>query len=196
MSPEFDPSSFRGLGADRDPLSRIPILFAPQIRSDLTAAGECSAEGDLVGVLQVAPHRQPARQPGHGDAVAQPVGQIGGGRFAGHVRVGGEDDLRDLTVRDSSQQLADPQVLGLNSIEGRERAAEDVVEAAVLVCALERDDVHRLLDDAHDRSVAAAVEADGAQLLLGQVAAVAAEANALLYLRYRRCERVRFLSSG
>ena len=44
-------------------------------------------------------------------------------------------------------------------------------------------------------SVAAAVEADGAELLLGQVAAVAAEPNALLDLRDRRCQRVCLLFS-
>ena len=165
-------------------------------KSDRAPAGQCPAESDLVGVLQVAAHGQPAREPGHGDAVAQPVGEIGSRRLAGHVRVGGEHDLRDLPVCDPAQQLTDPQVLGLDSVEGRKRAAEHVVEAAVLVRALERDDVHGLLDDAHDRSVAAAVEADGAELLLGQIAAVAAEPNALLDLRDRRCERVCLLFSG
>ena len=83
---------------------------------------------------------------------------------------------------DPAQQLVDPQVLGLDAVERRERAAEDVVEAAVLVGPLERDHVDGLLDDADDGAVAARVEADRAELLLGQVAALAAEADALLDL--------------
>ena len=71
-----------------------------------------------------------------------------------------------------------------------ERAAEDVVEAAVIrVRALERDDVDRLLDDADRGVVAACVEADRACLFLGQVPALAAEADALLHLVERGGER-------
>ena len=92
-------------------------------------------------------------------------------------------------ARDPAQQLVDPQVLGLDAVERRERAAEHVVEAAVLVRALERDHVDRLLDDADDGAVAARVEADRAELLLGQVAALAAEADALLDLLDRVRER-------
>ena len=91
--------------------------------------------------------------------------------------------------RDPLQQLVDPQVLGLDAVERRERAAEDVVEAAVLVRPLERDHVDGLLDDADDGAVAARVEADRAELLLGQVAALAAEADALLDLLDRVRER-------
>ena len=85
---------------------------------------------------------------------------------------------------------------GLDAVERRERAAEHVVEAAVLVRALERDHVDRLLDDADDGAVAARVEADRAELLLGQVAALAAEADALLHLLDRRRERERLLLVG
>ena len=50
-----------------------------------------------------------------------------------------------------------------------------------------------LLDDADDRAVAARVRADRAELLLGQVPALAAEADALLDLVDRARERERFL---
>jgi len=36
--------------------------------SHLEAADESSAQGDLVGVIEVAANRQPAREPRHGDA--------------------------------------------------------------------------------------------------------------------------------
>ena len=83
--------------------------------------------------------------------------------------------------------------LGLDAVDRAERAAEHVVEAAVLVRPLERDDVDRLLDDADRRVVAARVEADPAGLVLGQVAALAAEADALLHLHERARERERLL---
>ena len=94
---------------------------------------------------------------------------------------------------DPAQQLVDAQVLGLDAVERRERAAEHVVEAAVLGRALERDQVDRLLDDADDRVVAPRVEADRADLLLGEVAALAAEADALLHLVIAVGERERLL---
>src|SRR5581483_9901423 len=87
----------------------------------------------------------------------------------------------------------DAQVARLHPVEGRERPAEDVVEPAELVRPLERHDVDRLLDDADEGVVAPLVEADAAELLLGQVAALAAEADALLDLLERRRERERLL---
>ena len=39
-----------------------------EVASDLPAAGESTAEGDLVGVLEVAPDGEPAREPGDPDA--------------------------------------------------------------------------------------------------------------------------------
>src|SRR5207253_2346388 len=87
----------------------------------------------------------------------------------------------------------DPQVLRLDAVERRKRAAEDVVEAAELGRSLEREQVGRLLDDADHRVVAARVEADRADLLLGQVPALAAEADALLDLDDRGGERERLV---
>ena len=81
----------------------------------------------------------------------------------------------------------------IDAVDRAERAAEHVVEAVVGVGALERDDVDGLLDDADRRVVAPRVEADRARLLLGQVPALAAEADALLHLRERRGERERLL---
>src|SRR5207245_9243903 len=59
-----------------------------------------------------------------------------------------------------------------------------------------RDEVDRLLDDADRRPVASGVEADGAQLLLGEVAALAAEADALLHVLDRAGEREGLLLLG
>ena len=88
-------------------------------------------------------------------------------------------------------ELVDSEIRRIDAVERGERSAEHVVEPSVLVRPLERDDVDRLLDDADDGAVAARVEADRADLVLGQVAALAAEADALLDLLDRRGERQR-----
>ena len=93
-------------------------------------------------------------------------------------------------------ELVDPQVLGLDAVERRQRAAEHVVEPAVFRGPLERDEVDGLLDDADRRAVAPCVEADRAELVLGEVAAIAAEADALLDLLDRAGERERLLLLG
>src|SRR5262249_747381 len=59
--------------------------------------------------------------------------------------------------------------------------------------ALDRDQVDRLLDDADDRPVAARVLADRAELFLGQVPALIAEADSLLDLLDRPGERERLV---
>src|SRR6266536_2861371 len=81
-------------------------------------------------------------------------------------------------------------MLGLDAVERRERAAKDVVQPAILVRPLDGDQVDRLLDNANDRPVAPGVLADRAELLLGQVPALLAEADALLHFLNGGGERV------
>ena len=85
-------------------------------------------------------------------------------------------------------------MLGLDAVDRRQRAAEDVVQAAIFVRAFQRHEVRRLLDDADERAVAPLVAADLAALLLGQVPALAAEADALLDLVDRRRESLRLVT--
>jgi hypothetical protein len=68
-------------------------------------------------------------------------------------------------------------LLRTDAIEGRERSAQDVIQAAILVRALDAEDVPGLLDDADSRGVAPRVAADVTQLLLGEVEAPPAEAD-------------------
>ena len=151
--------------------------------------GERPAEGHLVGVLQVAPDRQAAGEPRDPRPAAQAVGQIGGGRLAGHGRVGRQEHLGHTAGLDSRDELGDPQVLGVDAVDRRERPAEDVVEAAVLVRPFQRDQVGRILDHADQRPVAAGVGADRAQRPLRQVAALGARPDPLLHLADRVGQR-------
>src|SRR5919199_2721208 len=142
-----------------------PAVYG-RVSLHLAAPGERAAEGDLVRVLEVAADGEAAREPRDADPVAKPVGQVRRRRLPGHVRVRREDDLLDAVPVDAAQQLVDAQVLGLDAVERRQRAAEHVVEAAELARPLDGDHVHRLLDDADHRGVAPRVAADRAQLLL------------------------------
>src|SRR4029077_1176916 len=107
--------------------------------SDLAAAGQRPAERDLVGVLEVAADGQAAREAGHAYTSAEAVGEVCGGRLAGHVRVRGEDDLLHAVALDAADELVDAQVLGLDAVERRQRSAEHVVEAAVFGRPFERN---------------------------------------------------------
>src|SRR2546421_2428474 len=168
------------------------VVIGRSVGLHLAAACESTAESDLVRVLEIAADRKAAREAGDAHAPPPAVGGGGRGRLARHVRVGGEHHLLDPVLLDAPEQLVDPEVLRLDAVERRERAAEHVVEAPELVRALQRDQVDRLLDDADDRVVAPRIDADRAQLLLGQVPALAAEAHAFLHLldRSRKGQRL------
>src|SRR4051794_40412982 len=89
---------------------------------------EGTAERDLVGVLEVAAYGQPAGEAAdpHAHRLDQ-RGEVGGGRLALEVRVGGEDDLLDDVVGEPVQQLADAQVVRADAVDGADRAPEHVV---------------------------------------------------------------------
>ena len=78
---------------------------------------------------------------------------------------------------------------GIDTVDGGERAAEHVIQAAVLGRALYGKQVNGLLDDANDRAVAPRVEADAAHVFLGEVAALAAKPHFFLHVLDRLRER-------
>ncbi len=81
-------------------------------------------------------------------------------------------------------ELGYAEVFWLDAVEGREGAAEDMVEAAVLVGALHRADVVGVFHDADHGLVAAGVAADLALLGLGEVEAAPAHG---LILSFTSC---------
>ena len=107
-----------------------------------------------------------------GRALAQRVGQVERGGLAGRGRVRGDHDLAHaVAVRHAAEQLGDVQVLGVDAVDRRQRAAQHVVAAVELVGALDRDHVARLLDHADHGRLAALVLADAAGRLGGEVEA-------------------------
>ena len=131
------------------------------------ASGERASECHFVGVLEIAAHGKPARESGHDDPVAEAVREVRGRSLSRHGRVRRQHDLLDTIRADAVEETFDPQVAGLDAVERRERAAEDVVEAAILVSPLEREHIDWLLDHADDRAVPARVGAHATELPLG-----------------------------
>ena len=168
---------------------RNPSVEWCGVELHLAAAGESAAQRHLVGVLQVPAHGETAGEARHAHASAQSVREVRGRRLARHVRVRREHDLLHAVAFDAPDQLVDAQVLWIDAVDRGERTAEDVVQAAKLARPFDGDQVDRLFDDADERVVAAGVEADRAALLLGEVAALVAEADTLLDVLDRRRER-------
>src|SRR5262245_42824734 len=168
--------------------SRSLLRPASSVVIDRSSPLEGSSECHFVGVFQISPDRQAARKPGH----PQPHGfeqpcQICGGCLTLEVGIGREDHLRDGAVSETLHQLADAQLVGSDALDGADRAAEDVVAALELTCALDRDDVLGLLDHTDQRVVSTRIPADLALVLFGDVAADRAEPHPGLDLEHRLC---------
>src|SRR5215216_2347999 len=146
-------------------------------------AFECTAERDLVGVLEVAPHWEPAGDAGHPkpQRLEQPS-EVHRRRLPFDVRVGGEDHFLDSLVVHPCQELLDLQLVRSDALDRRDRAEQHVVQAAVLLSPLDGDDVAWFLDDAQQRGITSVVAAVHAQVALGEVEAPPAPAHALLRL--------------
>ena len=104
---------------------------------------------------------------------AERVGDVHGGRLTGSVGVGRQDDLRDAACIHPLDQFLDAQMLGVDAVERRERAAQHVIEAAEVAALLDGDDVAGLFHHADDGGVAARVAAEDAELVIGEVEALA-----------------------
>ena len=129
------------------------VLRCSQAPPSRPASG--AAERDLVGVLEVGADRQAGGEAGDRD--------VGRALAERRRRCGARSPRRSSSGwwrarprgrrlgLDARVELGDLQVLGLDAVDRRQRAAEHVVAAAVLVRALDRDHVAGLLDDADQR---------------------------------------------
>ena len=134
------------------------------------------------------PIGRPGRDARHGQSrdVAQHPHQIRRGRLALGVRIGRDDHLGDVHAVDPFanpvEQLADSQLLRPDTGQRIQSPAQHVVAAAEFARALDGLHVLRLLDDTHQRRVAARVRADPAAVLVGDVPAHRAEFHAVAHL--------------
>ena len=92
-------------------------------------------------------------------------------------RVGGEDHLGDAPGGDALDQLGNPQLLGADAVERRQRAAEHVVAPEERPGALHRPQIGHVLDDADRARGALRVGADAARVGGVEVAASCAGAD-------------------
>src|SRR4029450_11290417 len=160
------------------PVGRRGERRAGWLDRHLAAAGEGAAQGDLVGVFEVAADGEATGDAGDPDAEGgQEAGQVHGGGLALDVGVGGQDDLAGGGGLQAAQQLADAQVVRADALDRADGPAEDVVAAAELLGPLDRNQVTGLLDHADQAGVAPRVLADAAQVALGHVPADPAEVH-------------------
>ena len=144
-------------------------------------AFQCAQKRDLVGIFQLAPDRDAVGQTRDLYAHrAKQTRQVHGRGLALGVRVRGHDDLTHRAVCDAVQQLADAQIVRPDVAQRRNDAVQHMVHAMVFPRPLHGDHILRLCHNADETVVALGVGADRAQLLIGQVLADRAEANAVL----------------
>ena len=175
-------AGLRGHSARRPASARPSVTSSAYSRSPPTGRPDASRVTVTCGERS----RRPSAM---NSAVASPV--VVGFVARTTSRIGSLGRLDDARV-----ELGDLQVLGVDAVDRRQRAAEHVVAPAVLVRALDRDDVAGLLDDADQARVAPLVLADPAARLVGEVEAHLAQADALLDLADRVGERVGVLGRG
>ncbi len=173
--------------------SAVPDLCRLALRH-LAAAGERAAERDLVGVLEVAADREAAREPRHADAVAQPSARYDA--VASPVAFGFVARTTSTTPFALRRAASARRCAGARA--RRRRAARASRRARGRGRGTRPSARARRGRPAARRrrsivAVAPRVEADRAELLLGEVPALAAEADALLHLADRRRERERLL---
>src|SRR5262245_56093251 len=153
--------------------------------SDLAPALERFVHRHLVGIVEVAADRH-----AHGDARhldperLEQSRQVDGGRLAVNIRIGREDDFAGAGA-DALQQALDLEIVWSDSLQRRERAHQDVVDALELAGLLDRGDVLRLLDDADYVVVAIVAAAEGTRIRVGDVVADRAVGDTLFHLANR-----------
>ena len=145
------------------------------------------ARGDLVGVLESPPTGRPlaSRVTRTPNGFSSAATYIAGG-VAFEVRVRRQDHLGHVVALDAVEQLLHAEVVGADAVERADRATEDVEPPLDQRGLLDRRGVLRLFDDTEHCAVTRLVTADAAQIALGDVAALAAERDAVLGLHDRR----------
>src|SRR5688500_12103326 len=101
----------------------------------------------LVGVFEIAADRHAHRdaRDAHAQRLEQPR-KIQRGRLAFDVRIGGQNDLFDLSLAHSGEQALDFQLVGTDPLQRRQRAHQHVIDALEVARLLDGRDVLWLFD--------------------------------------------------
>src|SRR5437870_2197958 len=169
----------------------------PFFSADLAPAFEGLRQRHLVGVLEIAAHREPAGDPRDADSEgAEQLRQVQRRRLALDVGVGRQDHLARLATLEPYQEFLDLEVVGADAVEGREGAEQHVVAPTVLARPLHRQEVVRFLDDAEQLRVARGIGADPAGILIGDVEAGATGHDPVLHREERFGELAHLLDGA
>lgn len=122
-----------------------------------------------------------SRSPAHRDAVGETghldlkgfkqLGNIHGGGFPLDSGVGGHDDLLHLLVRHPHEELLDPDLIRADAVHGGDGPVEHMIHPMIFPGAFKGHHVPRILHHADNRPIPIPRPADGAELLVGQIAA-------------------------
>src|SRR5690349_3363409 len=106
-------------------------------RSEVAAAFEGAAHGDLVGELELAAVGDAAGDAAGADGEGfEDLGEVEGGGFAFDAEGGGDDDFADAFFADARDERFGGELLGADAVERGEERVQDVVAAAVAAGAL------------------------------------------------------------
>jgi hypothetical protein len=109
---------------------------------------ERPCDGQLIGILEVRAGWQAVGQPGDPNPSGpQPLREVVGCCIPLHIWIGGNHHLLDALGVDSVLQFGDPQLVGTDSIDGRQNTLQHVIEAAKFTATLDGQDIERLFDN-------------------------------------------------
>lgn len=149
----------------------LAAASAPDGVGEESAVEQGTAEGDLVGVLDLVADGNTARKLGdaHVGVGSEAPVKVEVGGLPLHRCAQGQNDLMDLSGGDAPDKGVDLKLVGSDSVHRRNDTAKHMVETAVLPGVLETHHVLDTLDHADRRSVAALIGTDRTDLCLGNV---------------------------
>ena len=124
----------------------------------------------MVGVREIDAEREAAGEAGDfnfGMLLVEGFLEEESGRFAFDGGVGGDDNFLNGVGFDPSDEFADMELVRHDAVDGRNRAAEDVIGAMILFCLLDGVDVERLFDDENGGFVAFRIVIERRDFLAG-----------------------------
>ena len=118
-------------------------------------AFHCLLHSHFVGVLDVAAHGNAGGDAGDANPGRfEQARQIDGRGFAFERGIGGDDNLVGAVVFQAVHEVGNAQVLGANAVNGRKRAMQNMVDAAVIAGFFDSGNVGWFLDHANEALVA------------------------------------------
>jgi len=155
------------------------------------------AEGDFVGVLDVAADGNSGGNPRDPDAGRlEQLREVGRGGFALDSGVGGDNQFIHASRFDPPGETGDAQLVGTDTVQWRKRPVQNVVHAVVVAGLLDGRDVRRLFHYADQPLIPIRIGTVFAGIDVGDVVANRAEMQAGLQLADRVGQLLRVLVAG